>query len=345
MWCGWAASWLWAFLVPLPLFFFGGGVCLFLPLPSLGWCTHWSAFGVVNQVAVGPCVLVGLAPAPWVGWVMCTLGSAALPIGLVSGSASWAVAPGGFVRPWVRGAGVFCVPSPPWCRYYHFGGGLCGCTASVVVARAVTIGRFLAGWCGAFRGVWRLGWVRPSVSVPCFGVVVCCGAPCRVVPCFAELRRAGPCCVAVRPAGSCRVAPCRSVVCRAVLPRVASCCGVLSRGMPCCGALHGGTLPCGVPCCLVFCPGGLVEVSPARVFLRSAGQSVAGWWLGGAVRCGVARWVRAVGVWACRSGWCVWQVSAKLPALGGCALVPCRLGVLASSPGSCGRALFLFGCL
>ena len=96
--------------------FFWGGVCLFLPLPSMGWCTHWSAFGVVNRVAVGACVLLGLAPAPWVGWVMYTLGSVALPVGLGSGSAGWAVAPGGFGRPWFRGAGVFCVPPPPRCR-------------------------------------------------------------------------------------------------------------------------------------------------------------------------------------------------------------------------------------
>ena len=98
-----------------PLFFSGGGVCLFLPLPSLGWCTHWSAFGVVNRVAVGACGLVGRAPAPWVGWVMYTLGPVAFPVGLGSGSAGWAVAPGGFGRPWVRGAGAFRVLPPLWC--------------------------------------------------------------------------------------------------------------------------------------------------------------------------------------------------------------------------------------
>ena len=34
---------------PSPLLFFlgGGGACLFLPLPSLGWRTHWPAFSVV----------------------------------------------------------------------------------------------------------------------------------------------------------------------------------------------------------------------------------------------------------------------------------------------------------
>ena len=63
LWLGWAVLWLWAFLVPPPLFFLGG-VCLFLPLPSLGSCKHWSAFAVVFRVAVGACVLPGLAPAP-----------------------------------------------------------------------------------------------------------------------------------------------------------------------------------------------------------------------------------------------------------------------------------------
>ena len=48
----------------IPPFFFRGAVCLFLPLQSLGWCTHWSAFRVVNRVAVGVCVLLGLPPAP-----------------------------------------------------------------------------------------------------------------------------------------------------------------------------------------------------------------------------------------------------------------------------------------
>ena len=100
-----------------PLFFFGGGVCLFLPLPSLGWRKHRSAFSMVFRVAVGGCVLPGRAPAPWVGWVMYTLGSAPLHAGLGSGSASWAAVPGGFVWPWVEGAGVFSVLLPPPCRF------------------------------------------------------------------------------------------------------------------------------------------------------------------------------------------------------------------------------------
>ena len=89
-----------------PCFFFRGGVCLFLPLPSAGWRTHWPAFSVVFRVAVGGCVLLGRVPARWVGWVMYTLGSAPLPAGLGPGSAGWAAAPGGFVWLWVRGLGL-----------------------------------------------------------------------------------------------------------------------------------------------------------------------------------------------------------------------------------------------
>ena len=96
-------------LAPPPpplLVFFGGGVCLFLPLPSLGWRTHWPAFSVVFRVAVAGCVLLGRVPARLVGWAMYTLGSAPLPAGLGPGSASWAAAPGGFVWLWVIGLGL-----------------------------------------------------------------------------------------------------------------------------------------------------------------------------------------------------------------------------------------------
>ena len=133
---------------------------------------------------------------------------------------------------------------------------------------AVCVGGLLPLLPGArwpFVAVWRAGaapsggvrWlvlVTPSVSLPCLGVVVCCRAPCCVVPCFAVLRRAGPCCVAVRPAGPCRVALCHAVVRRSVPCRVASCCGVLCLGASCRGALHRGcaavwcaVLPHGVP--------------------------------------------------------------------------------------------------
>ena len=58
---------------PLPCFlvFFGGGVWLFLPLPSLDWCTPWSAFGVANRVAVGAAVGCRPCSGPmgWVGYV------------------------------------------------------------------------------------------------------------------------------------------------------------------------------------------------------------------------------------------------------------------------------------
>ena len=111
-WC-WRAVWrLWAVFAPPPpapsvVFFFGGGGCLFLPLPFLGWRTHWPAFSVVFRAAVGGCILFGRVPAPWVGWAMYTLGSAPPLAGLGPGSAGWAAAPGGFVWLWVRGLGLF----------------------------------------------------------------------------------------------------------------------------------------------------------------------------------------------------------------------------------------------
>ena len=187
---------------------------------------------------------------------MYTLGSVALPVGLGSCSASWAVAPGGFLRPWVRGAGFSVSPRLRGSGFSFSGGGLSGWAAAVVASCAVAPCPCAAGWCGVFRGVHRLAHVGLLVSVPCFGVVVCFGAPWCVVPCFAVLRRAGPCCVMVRPALSCRVAPCRAAVCGAVPLRAAPCSGVPGPGVPCRGALHGGALWCAVPCCFVFCRGG-----------------------------------------------------------------------------------------
>ena len=110
-WC-WRAVWrLWAVFAPFPppssFFFLGGGACLFLPLPSLGWCTHWPAFSVVFRAAVFSCVLFGRVPALWVGWAMYTTGSAPLLAGLGPGSAGWAAAPGGCLWFWVRGLGLF----------------------------------------------------------------------------------------------------------------------------------------------------------------------------------------------------------------------------------------------
>ena len=93
---------------PLLFFFFGGGgACLFLPLPSLGWRTHWPAFSVVFRAVVFSCVLCGRVPAPWVGWAMYTVGSAPLLAGFGPGSAGWAAAPGGCLWFWVRGLGLF----------------------------------------------------------------------------------------------------------------------------------------------------------------------------------------------------------------------------------------------
>ena len=110
-WCWRVVGRLWAAFVPFPLppsffFFFLGGACLFLPLPSLGWRTHWPVFSVVFRAAVFSCVLCGHVPAPWVGWALYTVGSAPLLAVLGPGSAGWAAAPGGCFWFWVRGLGL-----------------------------------------------------------------------------------------------------------------------------------------------------------------------------------------------------------------------------------------------
>ena len=105
---GWAAVGCFRAFSPSPLLFFfgGGGACLFLPLPSLGWRTHWPVFSVVFRAAVFSCVLCGHVPAPWVGWAPYTVGSAPPLAGLGPGSAGWAAAPGGCLWFWVRGLGL-----------------------------------------------------------------------------------------------------------------------------------------------------------------------------------------------------------------------------------------------
>ena len=112
--CGGVGGWLGGcglfsclFPFPPPFFLGGGGACLFLPLPSLGWRTHWPAFSVVFRAAVFSCVLCGHVPASWVGSALYTVGSAPLLAGLGPGSAGWAAAPGGCLWFWVRGLGLF----------------------------------------------------------------------------------------------------------------------------------------------------------------------------------------------------------------------------------------------
>ena len=101
-----------------------------------------------------------------------------------------------------------------------------------------------------------------------------------------------------------------AVLCRSVPRRVASCCGVLRFGVRCPGVLHCGALRSGVPCCPALCRGGSVEVSLACAVVRSAGRSVAGWWRGGAVRCGwlagSVLWGPGRAAWAGGSDRCPW---------------------------------------
>ena len=145
----------------------------------------------------------------------------------------------------------------------------------------------------------------------------------------------------------------RAVVCRSVPRRIASCFGVLCFGVPCRGALHCGALRCGVLCCLVLCRGGSVEVSLACVVVQSAGRSVAGWWLGGAVRCGwlsgsvlwgPGRAVRAGGSGRCPWGCPPWGPVPWFRALWGSrSLALGAVAVPLSSSGACEVALVVAG--
>ena len=170
------------------------------------------------------------------------------------------------------GAGLVVVGSTFWWRFVRadrrrrLGGGY---TDGRVVAASPCV----ADWCGVvprfwacflpFRGVRQLARVRPTVSVPRFGAVVCFGAPCCVVLCFVVLRPAVLCCAAVRSALSCLAVPCRAVVRLAVAWRAAPCCAVLRCVVVCCvvarsllsrcaarrcAVLRCATLPPVVPC-------------------------------------------------------------------------------------------------
>ena len=141
----------------------------------------------------------------------------------------------------------------------------------------------------------------PGARWPCvWPAVLVCGVLVRRLPgcavaCFGQsfwLGSVVPCCAAL-----CRVAS-RRAVAHCTVAR----CGVVCRG-------------------LASCRGGSVEVSLGCVVVRSAGQSVAGWWLGGAVRCwclagfvlwGSGRAARAGGSSSDAYPWGVWPRDAAV---------------------------------
>ena len=98
----------------------------------------------------------------------------------------------------------------------------------------------------------QLARVRPTVSVPRFGAVVCFGAPCYVVLCFIVLRRAVPCCAAVHCALSCSAVPCCAVVRLAVAWRAAPCCGATCCVVVCCVVSWGALSRCAARRCTVL---------------------------------------------------------------------------------------------
>ena len=300
---------------PPPPAFFLGGVCLFLHLPPLGWCMQWWAFGAGLP---GCCWCLRFArpcPGPM------RRGGYVLPAGLGSGSAGLAVAPGGSVRLCARGCGGFNLQAAVFVG---------GPRPLLQVARQPLAGVWRAG-AAPSGGVWWLVLVRPSVSVPWFGVVVCFGAPCCVVLCFALLRRAGPCCVAVRPAGPRRVALRRAVACCALGCLVVARCTVARRGGLCRAT----------QCCAVV--GWWRSVRPVswcglrvRIWLPGGrGLRLGASWLGGSVlwRSGLA--ARAGGSVSCRRGCPPWRsVLWSRVLLGSCPLVLGAAATLSSPSGA-----------
>ena len=98
----------------------------------------------------------GRAPAPWVSWVMYTLGLVACPVGLGSRFSGSAVAPAGFIRTWVK-RGLRLTASPRSC--------LAGCNFLVAVCAG---GPLPSGGAGLLTGVpWPLAraW-RAGVALP-----------------------------------------------------------------------------------------------------------------------------------------------------------------------------------
>ena len=141
----------------------------------------------------------------------------------------------------------------------------------------------VAGWCGSFRGVRWFDLVRPSVSVPCLVLwcaVVRRAASCPVLTCCVVLV-----CAVLRCAVLGRAVLRRAALWCAALCRIASCSAVACCALGFLAVLRCTVVRCGAVCCAASC-GAVVQVSLARVVVQSAGRTVAGWWLGGAVRCG-----------------------------------------------------------
>ena len=196
---------------PLLWFFLCGGGCLFLPLPSLGWCTHLSANGVPNWVAVG--VVVGRGPCSG-------------PVPLVVYVVAWAAGPSCRARLWFcrlggcasrchqvigQGVGVVRVPPPLQCQVggsgFYFpvavsaGGPRLAGRGSCTDGRVVASTPCVVGWCGVvprllkcffpLRSVRRLFRATATVSVSCLGAAVCSGVYRAVLCC------ALPCCAAL----------------------------------------------------------------------------------------------------------------------------------------------------
>ena len=210
----------------------------------------------------------------------------------------------------------------------------------------MALSRCVAGCRGSFWGVLSLDLVRPSVSVPCFVLwcaVVRRAVSCRVLTCCVVLVHALLRCALLGRAVLRRAAPWCAALCCVASRRAVACCAFWCLVVLRCTVVHCGAV-CRAPSCCA-----MVEGSLARVVVRSAGRSVAGWWLGGAVRCGCLAgsvlWGSGCAARAAGWGRCPWGCPPWGPVP--CSCVPwgswsLALGAVAvpsSSSGACEVAL------
>ena len=317
--CGWvwvlltppvlAESWVGVFGLGCWLFFFFRGVCLhvsaslflvgrcsWLGVAGFGWVVPTSS-GVLSSVSSGGGFgrLWWCWRAVWWLWAVFAPPPPLPPLFFFSGGGGGLPVPPSAFPGWrthwpafsvvsraaVGGCVLFGRVPAPWVGWAMYTVGSAPLLAG--------LGPGSAGWAAAPGGCLWL-WVR---GLGLFVSFLLCGAglnllggPPPLLP-GALWPRVWPavlvCGVLVRRLPGCAVAwfgysfRLWSVVsCCAALCRVASRRAVVRCTVARCGAMCRG---------LALCRGGSVEVSLACVMVRSAGRSVAGWWLGSAVRC------------------------------------------------------------
>ena len=200
----------WVGFPPVPVVLIWGGVCLFLPLPSLGRCMHWSVSGVSNYlsdcVAACRCVVGGFGPCSgsvcrvayvhawadgascWIRLWLCRLGGCTSRFrGTCGVWEGW-----GFAGAFLWGGVAWCSPAlvvPAWCLRVELscppwrvwragccGRGFGGCVRFLRSCdRRPRWGGGCSAWCVVVAVLWPLWFLRVRLlfSVQWAGVWQC----------------------------------------------------------------------------------------------------------------------------------------------------------------------------